>query len=64
MTPSYGYRVSGLDGNAALMFHEPEAKIIGLILTWYVCGNGEEVVRVHCVVGDDVCTLRPVESLL
>lgn len=39
--PPYGYRVDKVDGKHILTIHEPEARIVRLIFTWYTEGNGE-----------------------
>ena len=37
----YGYRVAKRDGKRILEVYEPEARIIRLVFTWYVEGDGE-----------------------
>ena len=39
--PPYGYKVVERDGKCALIIHEPEARIIRMIYTWYTKGDGE-----------------------
>jgi site-specific DNA recombinase len=39
--PPYGYRVAEVDGKTSLVTHEAEAKIVRMVFTWYVHGDGE-----------------------
>lgn len=39
--PPYGYRLAEVDGKRTLVIHEPEARIVRLVFTWYVEGDGE-----------------------
>lgn len=37
--PPYGYKVEEVDGKMMLVVHEPEAKVVRSIFTWYVHGD-------------------------
>jgi site-specific DNA recombinase len=39
--PPYGYDVTNVDGKTVLAVNEQEARIVNLIFTWYVEGDGE-----------------------
>jgi site-specific DNA recombinase len=39
--PVYGYRLTREGSRFALVIHEPEARVVRLVFTWYTIGDGE-----------------------